>query len=731
MPEIMRKGRWLLALAAVAIVAAALACGGEPEVVIKEVQVPGETVVVEKEVIKEVQVPGETVVVETEVVKEVMVPGETVVKEVVKEVMVPGETVVKTEVVEVVKEVMVPGETVVKTEVVEVVKEVIVIATPVPDVMTGMVEQSGSVTFVSNLVNPMIGDPAIAPYRDWEQSGGLAITEYLFVMQDGNPMSPHLASSWEVADDGSKVTIGLKQGIPWNSPEDAMGQDFGELTSDDVVWFINRQNAYTNPTSTSGDAGDFAAVFGESRVIDSHTFEMDLQTPTYFGLPLSQFGILGAAPSIRSKSVFDTMGEEWMRDHAVGTGPFVQGEWVNNERGVAEAVPDHWNEPATIQTFVKLQIPENSSRVAMLKTGQADIATLDFKLVPGLIQEGLSFLSSFPGGYVGQSILYPGNLWEEVHPITGEPLGNTAVAPDYVDPWLAPPYEEDIPWIGDPWQEMGKPGLYMDDNNPPGMTDMEQARKVRLALGMAIDREAINEVVLGGLGTPIYSEYMGPLYPGWEPMRVAPAMDWATGEIDDMMDGVPWTLPYDPDGAKALLEEAGYPMGFDVTLQSYVAETGEVTLEIADIITSQWSQIGLNVVEKREDYGSVISPRMRQRVQFDPVVKNGDVNSNQFPKDWPYPPVDSALSRPGWGVGFETPVLSSNHLEIRSSQDKAFREELHQATADYILYWQLYNGVYQIPKGVVVNPNRVSSWSSRPVHYGNVGTPQWIRLVGQ
>ena len=137
------------------------------------------------------------------------------------------------------------------------------------------------------------------------------------------------------------------------------------------------------------------------------------------------------------------------------------------------------------------------------------------------------------------------------------------------------------------------------------------------------------------------------------------------------------------------------------------------------------------MVEKREDYGSVISPRMRQRVQFDPVVKNGDVNSNQFPKDWPYPPVDSALSRPGWGVGFETPVLSSNHLAIRASKDKAFREELHQATADYILYWQLYNGVYQIPKGVIVNPNRVSSWSSRPVHYGNVGTPQWIRLVGQ
>ena len=50
----------------------------------KEVEVPGETVVVEKEVIKEVQVPGETVVVEKEVVKTVEVEKE-VVKEVVAE----------------------------------------------------------------------------------------------------------------------------------------------------------------------------------------------------------------------------------------------------------------------------------------------------------------------------------------------------------------------------------------------------------------------------------------------------------------------------------------------------------------------------------------------------------------------------------------------------------------------------------------------------------------------
>ena len=94
------------------LLAVVAACAGET------VEVPGETVVVEKVVTETVEVPGETVVVEKEVIKTVEVPGETVTKEVVKEVMVPGETVVVEK--EVVKTVEVPGETVT----VEVVKEV-------------------------------------------------------------------------------------------------------------------------------------------------------------------------------------------------------------------------------------------------------------------------------------------------------------------------------------------------------------------------------------------------------------------------------------------------------------------------------------------------------------------------------------------------------------------------------------------------------------------------------
>ena len=58
---------------------------------------------------------------------------------------------------------------------------------------------------------------------------------------------------------------------------------------------------------------------------------------------------------------------------------------------------------------------------------------------------------------------------------------------------------------------------------------MEQARLVRLALSVAIDRNAINKNILNDLGLPIYSEYMGPEYPGWDATRDSGC--WDVGDI--------------------------------------------------------------------------------------------------------------------------------------------------------------------------------------------------------
>ena len=136
-----------------------------------------------------------------------------------------------------------------------------------------------------------------------------------------------------------------------------------------------------------------------------------------------------------------------------------------------------------------------------------------------------------------------------------------------------------------------------------------------------MDRNEINSVFLDSKGTPIYSEYMGPEYPGWDADRNTGCWDWIGNRIDcspltagtPFENGVPWEIT---DGdiqlADALLLAAGYPLVdgkrqglFALAMQSYVAEAGEISLDVAEYIASQWAQLGIEVERFVEDYGGV------------------------------------------------------------------------------------------------------------------------------
>jgi len=94
--------------------------------------------------------------------------------------------------------------------------------------------------------------------------------------------------------------------------------------------------------------------------------------------------------------------------------------------------------------------------------------------------------------------------------------------------------------------------------------------QVRQAINHAVDREALLRVAGGG--TPLYGVYP-PGMPAYDP------------------DFIPY--PYDPEKAKALLEEAGFPDGFETQLY-YSSETS-AWVTIAPIIQQQLAQIGVNV----------------------------------------------------------------------------------------------------------------------------------------
>lgn len=69
--------------------------------------------------------------------------------------------------------------------------------------------------------------------------------------------------------------------------------------------------------------------------------------------------------------------------------------------------------------------------------------------------------------------------------------------------------------------------------------------RVRQAFAKAVDRQLLVDIILEGLGRPAYDSV------------VAPELEFATEKPE---------IAYDPEGARALLAEAGYPDGIDVTL---------------------------------------------------------------------------------------------------------------------------------------------------------------------
>jgi ABC-type transport system substrate-binding protein len=589
------------------------------------------------------------------------------------------------------------------------------------------VEPRGKVVYATGGVSGVDGLPFSGPYRP-STPRSLGVHEKLFWYQDGDPMASFQAERWSLDAGGTTATITIKRGIPWYSPRGFESVALGDLDATDVVWWLNASNPRTNPDTTFPDASDFAAMFLEARQVDRYTVEIPLVAPIFVGLPLSEFGILGANTGPASKKAFDLMGFQWLSDHEVGTGPYVQGECLRDDRCEVFALPQHWRATGKVAHVMKVHVPEANARIAMLMNGAAELADLDFKLIPALVADTgsrIHYVQTMDRGYVGQSLLWSGNLWEEFHARTGAPL----------IPWASTAYLRDYPWIGNPWGDGSTGGVcrvsptckaapYTDTDNPDGMSDMEQARLVRLALSYAIDRGGLVKEIFGGLGTPIYSEYIGPEYPAWSPGNWSGEWDWLTmtaSRVPANFNGVPWEIPFDPSKAEALLDQAGYPVRadgtrFEMTINNTVAETGEITLVVGEALVLQLAAIGVKVDLLREDYGRVINPRMRLRQQFLPVQKNGDINSNVWPVDQPFPSADSSISRPGWGVGFEAVPLAKSYFAITGEPDRSKRIQMHKDTVDWIVYWQLFTGLYQIPKGVAAT-KRIKGWNGPHAHY--------------
>lgn len=114
-----------------------------------------------------------------------------------------------------------------------------------------------------------------------------------------------------------------------------------------------------------------------------------------------------------------------------------------------------------------------------------------------------------------------------------------------------------------------------------------QDLKVRRAMQMAIDRQSILEALYGGRGQVEHGIY---------PYGLIGFNDAQT------------KISYDPEGAKALLEEAGYGSGFTMELAADASASDTVTMAL-EIIKDQLAEVGINAEIKNYDESTWLETR--------------------------------------------------------------------------------------------------------------------------
>ena len=547
--------------------------------VIKEVQVPGETVVVKEEVVKEVMVPGETVVVEKEVVKTVEVPGQTVTVEVVKEVMVPGETVVVEK--EVVKTVEVPGQTVVvEKEVVKtvevpgqtvVVEKVVVQEVAgkkyVTDPTTGKVvtapEYGGTLTYAQSS-EPANADTHFSHGPAWVVG---ATVERLGIMDwaiDRDVSSlrstylpsalfrPHLAESWDTPDPLT-IIFNIGKGIKWQNKAPMNGREF---TADDVVFNFHRLLGLSD-FAEAGPSYSLAFVGppGESvTATDRYTVVIKLAEPK--SAALAQYLGLGLT-YINAPEVIKEHGDVKDWRNLVGTGPYFLTDWTDGSSITLQKNPDYWkddekypgNRLPYIDEMQGLIIPEEATRLAGLRSGKID-------------------LLGYPAGWANITSV---DVLESLRKSNPE-------------------------IVLQPWWNRSETSFAMDASKPP-FDDV----RVRRAMQMAIDLEGIDRSVYKGTSV-------------WQPQGIlGEAVTGYFTPFEEWPEEVKKGYMYDPAGAEALLDEAGYPRGADGTrFKTVLNHFASFDLGYSELAATYWADIGVDVEVNVLD-NAVISPTRSNR----------------------------------------------------------------------------------------------------------------------
>ena len=509
-------------------------------------------------------------------------------------------------------------------------------ATPVPTpTSVAVVEPSGTLNLGVSALSPAIWAPRVQPYGS-TRFEVLTFGEHMFNWSDAptNNLTPRLVEDWsaDFAPDGTATyTFQLRQGVPFHR---TFGL-WGEVTAEDWIFTIESTGGEGAIHSQLGNARRMWLCDG-CEVTAPDPFTLVLKHPKGFWDIPARWSTYpgGDAVGIKSKKHFDARGEDVAKDQPVSAGPWEIVEYNQDVRARLKAVRNHYRQTPEWDEWIWWVIAEESTRLANFEAGLLDTGTFStdsIQAIKGLNDPDIKFLS-LDGGLIHQLHIF-GQQYNLDHPAhTGDsprvPVGDNA-------------FDCSLAWVS------------CDKDRTSAV--WADARNVRLAMNLAIDRESLVNNLAFGEGKPIYLIHGTGHEGNLEARGGLP--------IDQLV------YDYDPDRARALLVEAGFSDGFEIDMCLSVVGSAAAIPPIQAVAT-MLRDIGITVNEISIPFAT-LRPSMVNR-------------TSKCLMTWSFgPPVPEPTGT--WGLIYNAEV-GINYMEHPDIQDLVDRA---QAELDGDTRWTL------------------------------------------
>ena len=208
------------------------------------------------------------------------------------------------------------------------------------------------------------------------QAGAIVNNRFNYMIFDSltttdtdNNVVPMLATAWEATDDTTWVFT-LREGVVFH--------DGSIMTAEDVAFSLNRLLFGENESFIRSSYAPYI-----TSVEATGDLQVTITTPSTD--PLLPLRLASSNAAIMPQAYVEANSFEDLQLEGIGAGPYKLVEWVQGESMTLEAHADYWMGAPDAETVIMRIIPETSTRVAALQSGEVDfITTISPDLVDSL-----------------------------------------------------------------------------------------------------------------------------------------------------------------------------------------------------------------------------------------------------------------------------------------------------------------------------------------------------------